>query len=111
MPPSAEAVRAMEDSNAKTSLLGEASAAGAYDKVPFSSASAIFTMDTSNDIFLLHSLQVLSFASRGEITHSQRQMSTIDLHLEYDLKAGRSVIIITGTKRIECRGCRNKKAC
>ena len=58
MPASASSVQAMEDSNAKQTLLSEPRAAGAYDKVPFASASAIFTMDTSNDIFLLHSFQV-----------------------------------------------------
>lgn len=48
----------MEDSNAKEALQAEPQAAGAYDRVPFANASAIFTMDTSNDIFLVHSLQV-----------------------------------------------------
>ena len=48
----------MEASNAKDTLQSEPAAAGAYDRVPFASASAIFTMDTSNDIFLLHSIQV-----------------------------------------------------
>lgn len=48
----------MEESNAKEALQAEPTAAGTYDKVPFASASALFTMDTSNDIFLLHSLQV-----------------------------------------------------
>ena len=48
----------MEDSAAKETLLAEPEAAGAYDRVPFASASAVFTMDTSNDIFLLHSIQV-----------------------------------------------------
>lgn len=59
LPPSKDAVSKMEDSNAKEALLAESKAAGAYDRVPFANASAIFTMDTSNDIFLLHSLQVL----------------------------------------------------
>ena len=53
----------MEASNAKDTLQSEPAAAGAYDRVPFASASAIFTMDTSNDIFLLHSIQVWSQSS------------------------------------------------
>ena len=57
MPASKQAIDGMEDSNAKETLLAEPKAAGAYDKIPFKSASAIFTMDTSNDIFLLHSIQ------------------------------------------------------
>ncbi len=58
MPPAQDAVKGMEDSNAKEALQAEPEAAGAYDKIPFANASAIFTMDTSNDIFLLHSIQV-----------------------------------------------------
>ena len=57
MPPTTDAVEGMEDSNAKEALQAEPEAAGAYDKIPFASASAIFTIDTSNDIFLLHSIQ------------------------------------------------------
>lgn len=48
----------MEDCNAKEVLREEPTAAGVYDKIPFSSASAIFTMDTYTNIFMLHSLQV-----------------------------------------------------
>lgn len=57
MPSTTDAVEGMEDSNAKEALQAEPEAAGAYDKIPFASASAIFTMDTSNDIFLVHSIQ------------------------------------------------------
>ena len=65
MPPTTDAVEGMEDSNAKEALQGEPEAAGAYDKIPFARASAIFTMDTSNDIFLLHSIQASLKQSSG----------------------------------------------
>ena len=58
MPPSRVDVEAMEDSSARETLLEFPSAAGVYDRVPFSSASAVWTLDTSTDIFLLHSIQV-----------------------------------------------------
>ena len=48
----------MEASNAQTVLLAEPGAVAAYDLVPCKAASAVFTMDTSTDIFLLHTLQV-----------------------------------------------------
>jgi len=58
--PTAEEVAAMEDSNAKETLRAFPGAAGAYDLVPLASASAVFSLDTSTDILLLHSLQVPS---------------------------------------------------
>ena len=58
MPPKAEDVAAMEDSNAKETLQEFPRAAGAYDRMPFASAAAVWTLDTSTDIFLLHSFQV-----------------------------------------------------
>ncbi|KAK9804274.1 hypothetical protein WJX72_004315 [[Myrmecia] bisecta] len=39
-------------------LDGQAGALAAYDRLPLASASAVFTLDTSTDIFLLHSFQV-----------------------------------------------------
>jgi hypothetical protein len=48
----------MEDSNAKETLRAFPGAAGAYDLVPLASASAVFSLDTSTDILLLHALQV-----------------------------------------------------
>ena len=48
----------MEASNAQKVLLAEPGAVAAYDLVPCKAASAVFTMDTSTDIFLLHTLQV-----------------------------------------------------
>jgi len=58
MPPKGEDVAAMEDSNAKETLQEFPRAAGAYDRMPFGSAAAVWTLDTSTDIFLLHSFQV-----------------------------------------------------
>ncbi|CAL8466123.1 g5659 [Coccomyxa elongata] len=57
MPPSREDVEAMEDSNARETLREFPRAAGAYDRVPIANASAVWTLDTSTDIFLLHSIQ------------------------------------------------------
>lgn len=47
----------MEDSSAKETLREFPRAAGAYDRMPFASATAVWTLDTSTDIFLLHSFQ------------------------------------------------------
>ena len=58
MPPKAEDVAAMEESNARETLQEFPAAAGAYDRMPFASAAAVWTLDTSTDIFLLHSFQV-----------------------------------------------------
>ncbi len=58
MPPKAEDVAVMEESNAKETLQEFPRAAGAYDRMPFASAAAVWTLDTSTDIFLLHSFQV-----------------------------------------------------
>ena len=58
MPPAAANVDGMEDSNAKETLQEFPRAVGAYDRMPFASAAAVWTLDTSTDIFLLHSLQV-----------------------------------------------------
>ena len=49
---------AMEDSPAQQALAAEPQALAAYDRVPAAAASAVFTMDTATDIFLLHTLQV-----------------------------------------------------
>ena len=51
-------VLAMEQSAARDTLVDFPGAVGAYDQVPFQSASFVFTMDTSTDILLLHSIQV-----------------------------------------------------
>ncbi len=48
----------MEDSNARETLREFPRAAGAYDRIPIANASAVWTLDTSTDIFLLHSIQV-----------------------------------------------------
>ncbi len=57
-PPRAQEVEAMEDSSARATLQEFPRAAGAYDRMPFASATAVWTLDTSTDIFLLHSFQV-----------------------------------------------------
>lgn len=49
---------AAEDCAAKATLQGTDGSVGAYDKLPMASASCLFTMDTSTDIFILHSFQV-----------------------------------------------------
>ena len=57
--PTPEMLGAMEPSNARSTLEAEPGAVAAYDQVPCKAASAVFTMDTSTDIFMLHTLQVL----------------------------------------------------
>ena len=56
--PSAEMLQVTEDCAAKTTLQGSEGSVGAYDKVPLASASCLFSMDTSTDIFIMHSFQV-----------------------------------------------------
>lgn len=58
--PTAGMMQAAEECAAKTALQGTDGAVGAYDKLPMASASCLFTMDTSTDIFILHSFQVQS---------------------------------------------------
>ena len=48
----------MEESHAKETLQECPTAAGVYDRMPFASAAAVWTLDTSTEIFLLHSFQV-----------------------------------------------------
>jgi hypothetical protein len=48
----------MEPSAARDTLREFPGAAGVYDRVPFAAAAAVWTLDTSTDIFLLHSFQV-----------------------------------------------------
>ena len=50
-------LEAMEASPAKAALVSEPEALAAYDRVPCKAVSAVFTLDTSTDIFLLHTLQ------------------------------------------------------
>ena len=54
-------VALLEDTAASAALTEAGSVAvGAYDRVPFSSAAAVFTMDTASECFLLHAAQVRS---------------------------------------------------
>jgi hypothetical protein len=57
--PTPEMLGSVERTAARTALEATAAqgAIAAYDRVPFVSAAAVFTMDTSSDIFMLHSGQ------------------------------------------------------
>ena len=57
--PSKSMLELSEDCDAKSTLVGTQGCVGAYDKMPLASASCLFTMDTSSDIFIMHSFQVL----------------------------------------------------
>ena len=63
MRPTQGMLAAAEDSPAKAAVAAEVQAVGAFDRVPFSSGSCIFTMDTATDIFIMHSIQVSSTAA------------------------------------------------
>jgi hypothetical protein len=39
-------------------LQSEPTAVGAYDRVPFASATAVFLMDTASEVFVIHRAQV-----------------------------------------------------
>ena len=58
--PTAQMQSVAEVTAASAALSSEAEAVGAYDHVPFTSAAAVFTMDTASEVFVLHSAQVLS---------------------------------------------------
>ena len=58
MVPDGEMLAGMEESQARDTLAAEPQAAAAYDRIPLGSGSCVFTMDTSTDILLLHSMQV-----------------------------------------------------
>ena len=56
--PSKSMLDLSEDCDAKSTLVQTQGCVGAYDKMPLASASCLFTMDTSSDIFIMHSFQV-----------------------------------------------------
>ncbi len=56
--PSKSMLELSEDCDAKSTLVQTQGCVGAYDKMPLASASCLFTMDTSSDIFIMHSFQV-----------------------------------------------------
>lgn len=58
MVPSKEMQEATEKTAASHVLKAEPRAAAAYDHVPFKSATCVYTLDTSTNIFLMHSIQV-----------------------------------------------------
>lgn len=56
-------VAASEETDAKAALVATPGAVGAYDKVPFQSASAVFTFDTSSATITVHSFQASAFSA------------------------------------------------
>jgi len=56
--PSERALRDADDTAALEALQGEPEAVGAYDHVPFASATAVFLMDTASEVFVIHRAQV-----------------------------------------------------
>ena len=60
MAPTPADVDAMEGSAAKDTLREFPQAAGTYDRVPFAAASAVWSLDTSTDVLLLHSVQAIT---------------------------------------------------
>lgn len=56
--PNKHMLAAAGSSDAQQALVGESGAVLAYDKVPFASGAAVFTLDTSTDLLVLHSIQV-----------------------------------------------------
>ena len=58
MRPSERALRGVEGTAAMDALQSEPAAVGAYDHVPFASASAAFLMDTASEVFVVHRAQV-----------------------------------------------------
>ncbi len=58
MVPSKDMQTGAEDTAASQVLEAKPRAAAAYDHVPFKSATCVYTLDTSTNIFLLHSIQV-----------------------------------------------------
>ena len=56
--PSEAMLQATEACAARSTIVQTAGSVGAYDKMPLASASCLFTMDTSSDIFIMHSFQV-----------------------------------------------------
>ena len=61
MVPSSKMHAGLGQNAATRTLEAEPRAAAAYDHVPFKSASCVYTLDTSTNIFLMHSIQVRSF--------------------------------------------------
>ena len=56
--PSGDMLASTEQCAAKATLAATSGSVAAYDKVPLAAASCLFTMDTSANIFLMHSFQV-----------------------------------------------------
>ncbi|KAK9862508.1 hypothetical protein WJX84_009406 [Apatococcus fuscideae] len=57
MAPSSSMQEGLGQNAATKALKAEPQAAAAYDHIPFKSASCVYTLDTSTNIFLMHSIQ------------------------------------------------------
>ena len=56
--PSKRALRDAEDTAALEAMQSEPEAVGAYDHIPFASATAVFLVDTASEVFVIHRAQV-----------------------------------------------------
>ncbi len=72
---------ASEDTPARHALLSTRGAVGGFDRVPITSASAVFTLDTSTQRFTLHSAQVRARAPLSAL-HCARDHSPLSLSHE-----------------------------
>lgn len=59
MRPSAAVLEGTEDTVALRALLGAPAAVAAYDRVPATAATAVFTLDTSTEMLVVHSAQAV----------------------------------------------------
>ena len=69
MRPTAAMLEGAEGTAALDVMMSEPDAVGAYDRVPFASAAAVFTMDTASEVFVLHSSQVCALQRRNVASH------------------------------------------
>ena len=58
--PADRALPDAEPTAALDAMRSEPAAVGAYDHVPFASATAVFLMDTASEVFVVHRAQVLA---------------------------------------------------
>ena len=65
MRPSERALRGAEGTAALDAMRSEPEAVGAYDHVPFASATAVFLMDTASEVFVIHRAQVPDYIPPG----------------------------------------------
>ena len=55
-----EFLRDVDNTAALEALQSEPEAVGAYDHIPFASATAVFLMDTASEVFVIHRAQVIT---------------------------------------------------